>query len=345
MAASPGPRTSRSQEADSTAGPAASRRARTVADASRRRMGQPHSSAMRRIFDTCAAARSLVFALMSSIAARKLLGDADGLAQAGVRGALGGGGGGEVLPELLDHAIAHHVVHPAVEVLREQGLLDVDPEKAARGAERGAVAMMIPPPPRVGGGGGGGEGVAGGGGVEAVGEEGVDEGVGPAGDDGDAAPRGDRGGRGGGDGAERRGRELAGVGADGAEEVVRDAAAVSEGHLVGRDVEAGVELDLVGVHDLPADLPRHVDGQLGLAGARGADDHHHARPVEGAEQDDEPLLLRRARCSRSSSSSSLGGESEIRCGRNGLDAPATAAAAMGALHTSVVILLARRLVM
>uniref|UniRef100_K3Y447 Uncharacterized protein n=1 Tax=Setaria italica TaxID=4555 RepID=K3Y447_SETIT len=73
MAASPEPHTSRSQEADSMAGPAPWRRARTVADASRRWMGQPQSSTMQRFFKTCAAARFRVLALMSSIAARKLL--------------------------------------------------------------------------------------------------------------------------------------------------------------------------------------------------------------------------------------------------------------------------------
>ena len=195
------------------------------------------------------------------------LGHADGPAQpGGVRGALRGGGRGEVLPELLHHAAPHHVVHAPVQVLGEERVVYVDPEEAARGAERGPVVADPRRGERVGGG------------VEAVGEEGVDEGVGPAGDDGDAAPGGDRGGRGASDGAERRGRERAGVGADGAEEVVRDAAAVRGGHLVGGDVEAGVELDLIGVHHLPSDRLRGVDGQLGLPGARGADDHHYPRP-------------------------------------------------------------------
>ncbi|TVU44604.1 hypothetical protein EJB05_04049, partial [Eragrostis curvula] len=69
MAARPGPQTSRSQDADSAAGLAPSRRVRTVAEASRRCTGQPHASAMRWILSTCAATRSRVLALMPSIAA------------------------------------------------------------------------------------------------------------------------------------------------------------------------------------------------------------------------------------------------------------------------------------
>ncbi|WVZ99508.1 hypothetical protein U9M48_044791 [Paspalum notatum var. saurae] len=200
---------------------------------------------------------------------RAQLRHADGPAQPRrVRGALARGGAREVVPELLHHAAAHHVVDAAVQVRREERGVDVHPEEAAREAQRGAV------------GGGVGEGVVVGGGGERVGEEGVDEGVGSSRDDGDAAPGGDRGGGGGGQRAEGGGRERAGVGADGAEEVVRDAAAVRGGHLVGGDVEAGVELDLVGVHHLPAERQRRVDGQLGLAGARGAHDRHHAAVAE-----------------------------------------------------------------
>ncbi|BAS95220.1 Os05g0551650 [Oryza sativa Japonica Group] len=73
MVARPGPRTSRSQEADSAAEPARVSLARTVSEASRRWMGQPQASDMRRILDTCAAARTRVLALMSSIASEKVL--------------------------------------------------------------------------------------------------------------------------------------------------------------------------------------------------------------------------------------------------------------------------------
>jgi hypothetical protein len=73
-------------------------------------------------------------------------------------------------------------------------------------------------------------------------------------------------------------REVPGLGGDRAQEVVRHAAAVSEGHLVGGDVQARVQLYLVGVHNLAAQRDGHVDRQLRLAGPRGADDHHQQHP-------------------------------------------------------------------
>jgi hypothetical protein len=72
MVARTGACTLRSQHADSASGPAPRRRARTVADASSRWMGQPQALAMRRILHTSAAAGSRVLSLMSLIAARKL---------------------------------------------------------------------------------------------------------------------------------------------------------------------------------------------------------------------------------------------------------------------------------
>jgi hypothetical protein len=69
------------------------------------------------------------------------LGHTEGPAQP--RGVLRGHGRGEVLPELLHHAAAHHVVRAPVQVLREERGVNVDPEEAARGVERGAEA-----PPR-----------------------------------------------------------------------------------------------------------------------------------------------------------------------------------------------------
>jgi hypothetical protein len=72
-------------------------------------------------------------------------------------------------------------------------------------------------------------------------------------------------------------REVPGLGGDRAQEVVRHAAAVSEGHLVGGDVQARVQLYLVGVHNLAAQRDGHVDRQLRLAGPRGTDDHHQPR--------------------------------------------------------------------
>ncbi|WVZ69254.1 hypothetical protein U9M48_018068 [Paspalum notatum var. saurae] len=193
---------------------------------------------------------------------------ADGLAEpGGVRRALRGGRGREVLPELLHHALAHHVVHAAVQVLVQHGGVHVHPEEAARQPQRRPVQAGVGTE-RVGGRGG----VVGG-----VGEERVDERVGAPGDDGHPAARRDGGGDVGGQRPVRARRELARVGADGAQEVVQDAAAVRRRHLVGGDVEAGVELYLVGVHDLAAQLHGRVDGQLGLARARGAHDHHQRR--------------------------------------------------------------------
>lgn len=59
-----------------------------------------------------------------------------------------------------------------------------------------------------------------------------------------------------------------------AEEVVRDAAALLVGDLVGGDVEAAVDLHFVGVDYLRREASGEVDGEAGFAGAGGAHHHH-----------------------------------------------------------------------
>ncbi|XBI18809.1 hypothetical protein VPH35_060490 [Triticum aestivum] len=168
---------------------------------------------------------------------------ADGLAQPGVRGPFRGRRCREVFAELLDHALTQHVVDTPIEVFVQNCLVDIDPEETAREPERRPVSGCRS-----------GERVPRGVGIKSLGEEGVDEGVGPAGHHWHVPARRDVGRLGGGERAEGRGGELAGIGADGAEEVVGDAAAVGGHHLVGGDVEAPVKLDLVGVHHLATEL-------------------------------------------------------------------------------------------
>ncbi|PQQ08121.1 hypothetical protein Pyn_04441 [Prunus yedoensis var. nudiflora] len=56
--------------------------------------------------------------------------------------------------------------------------------------------------------------------------------------------------------------------------MVGDAEAVGDGKLVGGDVEAGVELHFVGVHDFEErEAGGKVEGEAGLAGAGGAQDN------------------------------------------------------------------------
>jgi len=54
--------------------------------------------------------------------------------------------------------------------------------------------------------------------------------------------------------------------------VVADLAPLLGARLVGRDVEALVNLPRVGHHDLAAELTREVEGELRLADAGGPDD-------------------------------------------------------------------------
>lgn len=70
-------------------------------------------------------------------------------------------------------------------------------------------------------------------------------------------------------------RAVVGVGAQLTDEVVRHTLALPCGDLVGDDVEAFMDLDLVGVDDLFTEAQREVDGQHGLAGGCGAHDQHH----------------------------------------------------------------------
>ncbi|KAG9448926.1 hypothetical protein H6P81_008891 [Aristolochia fimbriata] len=150
--------------------------------------------------------------------------------------------------QLIEHAQVQHLVDPAAEVLEQNRHRDVHPEEAA-------VVPQLP------------------GGVVLVGgDERVYERVGAADKDGETAARGDFLNGGVGEGTEVEGGELAVCRIEFAEEVVRNAAAVRNGDFVGGDVEALVELYLVGINDLGGEATGYVDGETRFSGAGGPND-------------------------------------------------------------------------
>ncbi|URE29549.1 hypothetical protein MUK42_13000 [Musa troglodytarum] len=171
----------------------------------------------------------------------------------------------EIPAQLLHHPPRHHLLHPPIELLRQRRSLHVHPKEAA------PIPQPHFPPPHLPA-----SGEWAPPGVVGAGHGGVYEGVGPTGHHRQSASAGYPGDCAGHHFPERRRRELSRDRVEIPQQMVRHAAAIRDGHLVGGDVESPVHLNLIRVHHLPGELGCQIDRQLRLPRPRGAHDHHHA---------------------------------------------------------------------